>query len=95
MNPTREVGVVSSDAGDTVALKDPNSPASIMRRAKIQEAQSAADMKYDAEAPRRVESFENCVVEWEGASKQKEITHSLFLSSAVLLLLYAVAPDSL
>ena len=95
MNPSREVAVISADAGDIVALKDPNSPASIMKRAKLQETQGAADMKYDAVSPNRLESFENCVVEWEQPSKQTEITLSLLLATSVLLLMYAVAPDSL
>lgn len=93
MNPVREVPIISSDAGDTIALQDPNSPASIMKKAKQQEAQSAADMKYDAQAP-PPEGFENCVVEWEKPDTSNEIFHSLFLASAVVLLLYAAAPNS-
>ena len=92
MNPAREIPIISSDAGDTVALLDPNSPASIMKKAKKQEAQSAADMKYDAQAP-PAEGFQNCVVEWEQPDKGKEILHALFLASAVALILYAAAPS--
>lgn len=94
MNPVREVPVVSADAGDPIALKDPNSPASIMKKAKIQEAQSAADMKYDANAPARLEAFENCVVEWETDDSLQTIPHALFLATSVLLILYAAAPSS-
>jgi hypothetical protein len=93
MNPVREVPIISSDAGDTIALQDPTSPASIMKKAKQQEAQSAADMKYDAQAP-PAEGFENCVVEWEKPDTSNEIIHALFLASAVALLLYAAAPTS-
>lgn len=95
MNTLREIPVISSDAGDLNALKNPNSPASIMKKAKDQEAQSAADMKYDATAPPRLESFQNCVVEWDKPSKVHEITHSLFLASAALLILYAAAPQGI
>ena len=94
MNPVREVPVISADAGDSKALLDPNSPASLMKKAKLQEAQSAADMKYDAEAPKRLENFENCVVEWEPPNQFHTISHALFLASAVVLLLYAAAPNS-
>lgn len=93
MNPVREVPIISSDAGDTIALQDPTSPASIMKKAKQQEAQSAADMKYDAQAP-PAEGFENCVVEWEKPDTSNEIIHALFLASAVALLLYTAAPTS-
>lgn len=95
MNTLQEIPVVSADAGDIAALNDPNSPASIMKKAKSQEVQSAADMKYDAVAPPRVDGFQGCVVEWESPTKEKEITSSLFLASAVLLLLYAVAPEGI
>lgn len=91
MNPAREVPIISSDAGDTIALQDPNSPASIIKKAKQQEAQTAANMKYDAQAP--AEGFQGCVVEWEKPDKSKEIFHALFLASAVALLLYAAAPS--
>jgi hypothetical protein len=86
MQATAEIPIISSDAGDPMALKDPNSPASIMKKAKEQEAQSAADMKYDAEAPPRVEGF-------EGPTNYHEVVHSLFLASSVVLLLYFAAPN--
>ena len=89
MNVPREIPVISSDAGDPAALKDPNSPASVMKRAKEQEVQSSADMKFDAAAPPRVEQFEN----YNGSSKSKSILHSLFLASSVVLILYAAAPN--
>lgn len=95
MNLLQEVPVVTSDAGDIIALKDPNSVASIMKRAKSQQVQSAADMKYDATPPPSLESFENCVVEWESPTRQQESIKSLFLAMSVLLLLYAVAPESI
>ena len=88
MQVTSEIPIISSDAGDPVALKDPNSPASIMKKAKEQEAQSAADKKYDAEAPARVEGFED-------SPNYHEVIHSLFLASSVLLLLYFAAPTTL
>lgn len=93
MTPVREVPIISSDAGDPKALQDPNSPASIMKKAKQQETQSAADMKYDAKAP-PPEGFESCVVEWETPDMSKESIHGLFLASAVALLLYAAAPNA-
>ncbi len=87
MNVPREIPIISSDAGDPVALQDPNSPASIMKKAKEQQVQSGADMKFDAAAPPRVEQFEN----YNGSSKS--ILLSLFLSSSVVLILYAAAPN--
>lgn len=95
MNIAREIPVVSPDAGDTTALNDPNSPASIMKKAKTQEIQSAADMKYDAVAPPPIEAFQNCVVEWEDTKRKHDITKSLFLAASVLLVLYAVAPEGI
>jgi hypothetical protein len=95
MNTLREIPIISSDAGDASALQNPNSPASIIKKARDQEVQSAADMKYDATAPARLEAFQNCVVEWEAPSNAHEITHSLFLASAALLLLYAAAPEGI
>lgn len=94
MNPAREVPIISSDAGDTVALQDPNSPASIMRKAKQQETQSAADMKYDAEVP-PPEGFESCTVEWGKPDTTHESIHALLLATAALLFFYAAAPNPL
>lgn len=86
MNATKQIPVVTPDAGDQMALEQPNSPASLMRRSKQLESQSIADMKYDATAPVR-EGFQEC------ESQTNEILHSLFLASSVLLLLYAAAPN--
>ena len=87
--------MISSDAGNPLALKDPSSPASLMKKAKEQEAQSAADMKFDAQAPPRVESFLSCSLESENPATSNEIVHSLFLAASVVLLLYAAAPNQL
>ena len=85
MNATKQIPVVTSDAGDQIALQDPNSPASIMKKAKEMEVQSSVDMKYDAQAAK--EGFEGC------SEKYHEITHALFLATSVLLILYAAAPN--
>ena len=95
MNNIQEVPIVSSDAGDKSALNDPTSAASIIKKAKEQQVQSAADMKYDATPPPPIEPFQSCVVEWEDTKRQHNITKSLFLATSVLLLLYAVAPDGI
>lgn len=87
MNATQQIPVVSPDAGDPVALQDPSSPASIMKRAKSMEAQTAADTQYDATPPPRLEGFQDC------RTDSHEITHGLLIATSVLLLLYAVAPD--
>lgn len=87
MQATREIPIVTSDAGDPIALQDPNSPASIMKKAKEQEAQSGADTKFDAQAPPRVEQFQDY-----SESNYHQIMHSLFLASATVLLFYGVAP---
>lgn len=86
MNATQQIPVVSSDAGDKVALANPNSPASLMKKSKELEAQSSADMKYDATAP-PPEGFQNCDTEYH------ETVNALLLAASVLLLLYAGAPN--
>ena len=87
MNAIQQIPVISPDAGDPVALQDPSSPASIMKRAKAMEAQTVADTRYDATPPPRREGFQDCTKEYH------EITHGLLLATSVLLLLYAVAPN--
>jgi hypothetical protein len=95
MNATQQIPVVSPDAGDPVALQDPSSPASIMKRAKAMEVQTAADRKYDATPPQPLaeeeqrprEGFQDCDKEYH------EITQGLLLATSVLLLLYAIAPN--
>lgn len=89
MNATQEIPIISSDAGDPIALKDPNSPASIMKKAKEQEVQTGADTKFDAAAPARVEGFESYQ-----EMKYHSIIHSLLLTTATVLFLYAAAPSS-
>jgi hypothetical protein len=89
MNATREIPIISSDAGDPIALQDPNSPASVMKKAKEQEVQTGADTKFDATAPPRVEGFQS----YE-ESKYHSIIHSLFLATSTVLFLYAAAPSS-
>lgn len=89
MNATREIPIISSDAGDPIALQDPSSPASIMKRAKEQEAQTGADTKFDAKAPARVEGFQEYRLE-----KYDSIMHSLLLATATVLFFYAAAPNS-
>jgi hypothetical protein len=60
-----------------------------MKKAKEQEAQSGADMKFDAQAPPRVEAFEGEPL----STNYHETIHSLFLASSIALLLYAAAPN--
>ena len=86
MNTLQEIPIISPDAGDTSALQDPNSPASIMKKAKEMEVQSTADRKFDASAPPR-EGFQDCDSEYH------EIVHALLLASSILLFLYAAAPN--
>lgn len=94
MNAPKMIPVVSPDAGSPGALQDPNSPESIMKKAREMEVQSGADMKYDATAPARVEAFGgDVIVVWEQRKKQHEITLGLFLASSILLFLYAAAPE--
>jgi len=81
-----QIPIVSADAGNPQALSDPNSPASIMKKAKESHAQSVADTKYDAPPPPR-EGYAN----YE-PSKPKEIIAAFLVSSAFLLFLYSVAP---
>lgn len=87
MNATREIPIVSSDAGNPQALANPNSPASIMKKALEQQAQTQADTKYDSITPARIEAFQNRTMDSETTLL------SLFLASSVLLFLYKVAPD--
>ena len=90
MNATTQIPVITPDAGDPKALSDPNSVASIMKRAKEQQSQTGADTKYDSAPPERVpqgfEDYGSCVEE-----RIKETGAGLFLSLSILLLLYAAA----
>jgi len=83
-----QIPIVSADAGNPQALSDPNSPASIMKKAKESHSQSVADTKYDAKPPpREGEGYTN----YE-PSTRKEIIAGFLVSSAFLLFLYSVAP---
>ena len=90
---TQQIPVIYADAGNKMVLSDPNSPESIIKRAKEQEAQSGADTKYDATPPPRLENFQDVTIVWTNNIHEKEVTLGLFLASAVLLLLYAAAPE--
>jgi len=84
----QQIPIVSADAGNPQILADPNSPASIMKRAKETHAQSVADTKYDAmPPPREGEGYSN----YE-PSNRKEIVAGFLISSAFLLFLYSIAP---
>ena len=84
-----QIPIVSADAGNPQALSDPNSPASIMKKAKEGHAQSVADTKYDAPPPpREGEGYAN----YE-PSNRKEIIAGFLVSSAFVLFLYSVAPQ--
>lgn len=92
MNATVQIPIVSPDAGDPVALSNPNSPASLAKRAREQESQSAADTLYDQPPPPRVpqgfQDFTPCFTD------ELRVTGAgLFMSLGVLFLLYAVAPN--
>jgi len=92
MNATTQIPVITPDAGDPKALSDPNSVASIMKKAKEQQSQTGADTKYDSAPPERIpqpqgfEDYGSCLEE-----KVKETGAGLFLSLSILLLLYAAA----
>lgn len=92
MNATVQIPIVSPDAGDPIALSDPNSPASLAKRAREQESQSGADSLYDQPPPpRQTQGFEDytpCFLD------ELRVTGAgLFMSLGTLLLLYAVAPN--
>lgn len=92
MNATVQIPVVTPDAGDPVALSDPNSPASLAKRSREQESQSGADTLFDQPPPPRVEqpftNFSPCFTD------ELRVTGAgLFMSLSILLLLYAVAPN--
>jgi hypothetical protein len=94
MFATQQIPVVSSDAGDEMALQNPNSPASLMKKSKEMEAQSEADKMYDAPPPPTVaEKFEDYFAVSCNTTNAESILKSLFLASSVLLILYAVAPQ--
>jgi len=94
MNATTQIPVITPDAGDPKVLSDPNSVASIMKRAKEQQSQTGADTKYDSTPPERIpqpqaqgfEDYGSCLEE-----RVKETGAGLFLSLSILLLLYAAA----
>jgi hypothetical protein len=92
MNATVQMPIISPDAGDPVALSNPNSPESLVKKAREQEAQSGADTLYDQPPPPRVDQpfqdYTPCLVD------ELRITGAgLFMSLGALLLLYAVAPN--
>lgn len=92
MNAAVAIPIVSADAGDPVALSNPNSPASLAKKAREQESQSAADTKYDETPPERVaQGFMNYSVCTE--DELRLTGAGTFLSLSLLLLLYAVAPN--
>ena len=94
MNTASYQPVITADAGDPAALSDPNSPASIMKKAKEQEAQSNADTKYDTTPPPRIDNFTDWVeIQWDGHHKSQETITGMFLALSVLLFLYAAAPS--
>ena len=92
MNATVAIPVVTPDAGDPKALSDPNSVASIMKKAREQQSQTGADTKYDSPPPERIaqSGFQNygekCL-----ADRIQETGAGMFLSLSILLLLYAAA----
>ena len=90
MNASVQIPVVSADAGDPIALSDPNSPASLAKKAKEQESQTSADGKYDETPPPR-QGFVDLSVCLE--QERREAGAGLFLSLGILLLLYAAAPS--
>jgi hypothetical protein len=92
MNASVEIPIISPDAGNPVALSDPNSPESLAKRAREQESQTGADTLYDQPPPPRVnqafQDYTPCLID------EIRITGAgLFMSLGVLLLLYAVAPN--
>jgi hypothetical protein len=91
MNATATIPIITADAGDPKALSDPNSPASIMKKAKEQQSQTGADTKYDTTPPERIQqSFQDY---GDGCTKEniRETGAGVFLSLSILLLLYAAA----
>jgi hypothetical protein len=98
MNATVQIPIVSPDAGDPVALSDPNSPASLAKRAREQESQSGADTLYDQPPPPRVaqaqaQGFTNYSYTPCFTDELRVTGAGLFLSLGALFLLYAVAPN--
>lgn len=94
--PQVESTNISANAGDERALRDPNSPESIARRAQQVSAQSSEDQRYDAPPPERVSAFQDYVIVWDNEQKRsREITLGLFLALGTILFLYKAAPDSL
>lgn len=96
MDKAQAVPIVSANAGDPNALADPFSPASLVRLAKKQQTQAAADAKYDAPAPPPAkEGFDTEVIMYYSdpqAKRQREITSGLFMAASILLAMYALAP---
>ena len=92
MNATVAIPVVTPDAGDPKALSDPNSVASIMKKAREQQSQTGADTKYDSPPPERIaqSGFQN-YGDKSFTEEIKETGAGMFLSLSILLLLYAAA----
>ena len=80
------IPVVTADAGDPVALSNPNSIASIMKRASEQRSQTVADTKYDATPPARIEPYTN--IQANIHTNIKDTGASFLLSASILLVIY-------
>ena len=101
MNTAHQIPVISGDAGNPQALSNPNSPASIMKRAKETHAQTAADTKYDAAPPprnsvgKKKEGFAGLQGRRPGnAQKTEESVLGFLVASSFLLFLYSIAPEA-
>jgi hypothetical protein len=92
MNATVAIPIITPDAGDPVALSDPNSVASIMKKSREQQSQTGADTKYDSAPPERIAQSGFMNYGDKSFNEQiKETGAGMFLSLSIILLLYAVA----
>ena len=85
---SRDVPVVTADGATAIAYKDPNSPESIMRRAKTAEVQASVDSKYDNNTS-PYEGFKGR----RGLPSLTPMQFFLVLVSAILIWLYQTSKN--
>lgn len=88
---SKDVPVVTADGGTAIAYKDPNSPESIMRRAKTAEVQASVDSKYDTNV-NAYEGFRRQGLNITGTTTFLTIILILLLIFAYFFLKYRKSP---
>lgn len=96
------IPILSANAGDPLALANPNSPESLIKLSTEQQTQAGVDTKFDAQMPneKKKEGFQitreyDVPVEYSEGSERvnQNIPPAIFLTLGILLVLYSVARE--